>query len=811
MANNNELELRDYIEVLLRQKWIIVLVFLVTAISAGVGALYLVKPVYQASALLMISKPGYQVELEPKIKTSIPLEISIETYKNLIRSADLERKVIKKLGLDQPPDELTIEALNNMVSVEAVSKTDLIRISIKSGVPGKAKKIVDTWLALFIEENKDLGLRETKEAQSFIENQLEISEQNLFAAEEELCKFNEKSKIDSLKKEIEEKLTKMISYELKLGDVRISLKKEEAKLNQIKVQMAAQEKILTSADISQLTAGMKYSEAKNFIEEQLRLSKKNLDTKEEELKRFNEKSKIDSLKKEIEEKLTKMISYELKLGDVRISLKKEEAKLNQIKVQMAAQEKILTSEDISQLTAGMKYSEAKNFIEEQLRLSKKNLDTKEEELKRFNEKSRISILEKEIADKIGRIISSEGRLTDLKVLVKGKEAELNQAENQLAKQPETFVLTKSMYDDASFNQLTSELTPKEALLLKNLRFESEELNPLYTALRSRVANLKIDLDRYQSEAIQLTENITTLRKELEEARKEYAAEELELTNLEREVQVLRNTYRTLATKGEETKIATATPALQEKATSPTNPEYLKLQTELISGQISQEELLAEKNELAINITTLRKELEEAKKEYAAEELELTNLEREVEVLRNTYRTLATKGEEARIATATPALQEKATSLTNPEYLRLQAELISGQISQEELLAEKNELAENVNSYRTRIELIKKELAAQELTRSRLERIKNTANSVYDVVFQKAAETKIVVATEIEVVKIVSLAHEPENPVGSGKRRIVLIGGVLGLFMGIFIAFFVDYWKRTEKRKEPTPKVKGNQK
>ena len=429
MNNNNgeELELRDYIEVLLRRKWIIILVFFVTAISAGVGALYLVKPVYQASALLMISKPRYQVELEPKIKTFIPLEISLETYKNLIKSADLEEKVIKKLGLDQPPDELTIEALDKMVSVEAVPKTDLIKISVKSGVPGKAKEIVNTWVALFIEENKDLSLRETKEAQSFIENQLKISEQSLSLAEEEL--------------------------------------------------------------------------------------------------------------------------------------------------------------------------------------------------KQFNEESRISMLAKEIDDKIRRIISSEGRLTDLKVLIKQKEAELNQAGNQLAKQPETFVLTKSMYDDASFNQLISELTPQEASLLKNLRFKSETLNPLCTSLRSRVANLKIDLDGYQSEASQLTKNIT--------------------------------------------------------------------------------------------------------------------------------------------------------------------------------------------AYQTRIKQLRKELAAEELTKLRLERARNTANSVYNVVSQKAAETKIAVATETGVVKVVSLAHEPENPVGSGKRRIVLIGGALGLFMGIFIAFFVDYWKRTGRRKEPTPKVKGS--
>jgi len=550
MNNNNgeELELRDYIEVLLRRKWIIILVFFVTAISAGIGALYLVKPVYQASALLMISKPRYQVELEPKIKTPIPLEISLETYKNLIKSADLEEKVVKKLGLDQPPDELTIEALDKMVSVEAVPKTDLIKISVKSSTPGKAKEIVNTWVALFIEENKDLNLRETKEAQSFIENQLKISEQSLSLVEEELCEFNEESRIDSLKKEIEEKLTKMMSYELKLGDVRISLKKAEAKLSQIKREMAAQEKILASADIGQLTAGMKYSEAKDFIEGQLKLAKE-------------------------------------------------------------------------------------------------NLDAKEEELRKFNEETRISMLEEEIADKIRRVIGSEARLADLKVLIKEKEAELNQAKNQLAKQPETFVLTKSMYDDASFNQLTSELTPQEALLLKNLRFESEELNPLYTALRSRVANLKIDLDRYQSEATQLTKNTATLRKELEEA----------------------------------------------------------------------------------------------KKEYAAEELKLTRLEREVKVLRNTYMTLTTKGEEIKIATATPALQEKATSLTNPEYLKLQAELIGCQISQEELLAEKDELAKNISSYRTRIELLKKELAPQELTKSRLERIRNATYSVYDVVSQKAAD------------------------------------------------------------------------
>lgn len=45
----------------------------------------------------------------------------------------------------------------------------------------------------------------------------------------------------------------MISYELRLADIGVSLEKEKAKLNQIEEQMAVQEKILTSAGISQLT------------------------------------------------------------------------------------------------------------------------------------------------------------------------------------------------------------------------------------------------------------------------------------------------------------------------------------------------------------------------------------------------------------------------------------------------------------------------------------------------------------------------------------------------------------------------------
>ena len=84
--------------------------------------------------------------------------------------------------------------------------------------------------------------------------------------------------------------------------------------------------------------------------------------------------------------------------------------------------------------------------------------------------------------------------------------------------------------------------------------------------------------------------------------------------------------------------------------------------------------------------------------------------------------------------------------------------------------------------------------------SRLTRILETAKSIYEVISEKAAEVRITVATETGTIKIVSLAQEPNQPVGLGKKQIIGIGAIFGLFIGIFVAFFAEYWERTKRVK-----------
>ena len=192
----------------------------------------------------MISKPKYQVELEPKIQTQFTPEVSLATYESLIKDREVEEEVIKKLNLDQPPYELTPDNLQGMITIESLKNTNLIKMNLQTGDPKLAKDIANLWSSLFIEKNKDLNLQESKETQGFIEEQLKISNQNLSKIEEEIRKFNETNKIEIFENEIKGKAAKVLNYKLRIADVKLSLEKEIAKKEQFIVELNTQDKIL---------------------------------------------------------------------------------------------------------------------------------------------------------------------------------------------------------------------------------------------------------------------------------------------------------------------------------------------------------------------------------------------------------------------------------------------------------------------------------------------------------------------------------------------------------------------------------------
>jgi uncharacterized protein involved in exopolysaccharide biosynthesis len=272
------------------------------------------------------------------------------------------------------------------------------------------------------------------------------------------------------------------------------------------------------------------------------------------------------------------------------------------------------------------------------------------------------LLEKEIINKTNQIVNFNNRFVNVKILVEQEKTKIKTAEAQLKEQDKTFILTKSIFDDASLNQLISEISEEKALVLKNLKLKSEELNPLYTNLEGRIINSEINLETYQTEMAQIIENIDILENELKKAKEEFAIGKLKLTDLEREKKVLESTYAMLDNKMREMEIVPATPEIQQKIVRFTDPEYLNLQKQLIGLVIANKALLAEEKQLHEDIDIYSKRVGNLKKEQVENKLNFTQLNREYNVKEGLYHNIFHQAEELQLSSAEESDLLKITSL-----------------------------------------------------------------------------------------------------------------------------------------------------
>ena len=104
----DEINLMDYFQVIIKRKWLILVGTLLCLVIAGVVSFSMPK-VYEARTYLMITAPKYNVEFASKegSKISTPLfdTISAETFSKIILNEHTAKVVITKLGLDQPPHQ----------------------------------------------------------------------------------------------------------------------------------------------------------------------------------------------------------------------------------------------------------------------------------------------------------------------------------------------------------------------------------------------------------------------------------------------------------------------------------------------------------------------------------------------------------------------------------------------------------------------------------------------------------------------------------------------------------------------------------
>jgi capsular polysaccharide biosynthesis protein len=164
-----DLTLRDYLEVLRRAKWVMLLVILVVPTAAVLMALRQ-PPVYAASAQVLISRQNLATQLENLgDPTTLDPARTVNTYAQLARVPEVARRALEAAGMrDRGPSDLL-----GASSVDPMAESDLLLFTLSDTDPRIATRLVTEYAKAFVSYQGEVEVRALASARRSVQNRID--------------------------------------------------------------------------------------------------------------------------------------------------------------------------------------------------------------------------------------------------------------------------------------------------------------------------------------------------------------------------------------------------------------------------------------------------------------------------------------------------------------------------------------------------------------------------------------------------------------------------------------------------------------
>ena len=225
---NEEISLRELIEILIKRKNLIIITTLICILVTGVVSYFILDPVYESRMVLMASQFTDKVEASQLSGEGIDNlldslskypTMTLETYRQQIKAPRIMRETIADLGLEE---EYDIESLANAINLETIKDTNLITIKMEHNNPEKAAEIVNKVGENFVKFVSDKVKEHATNSSAYIEGQMSIEKEKLDESLEDLKAFlSEPRGVPELESELEARLEQITSYKTRLTDLKI--------------------------------------------------------------------------------------------------------------------------------------------------------------------------------------------------------------------------------------------------------------------------------------------------------------------------------------------------------------------------------------------------------------------------------------------------------------------------------------------------------------------------------------------------------------------------------------------------------------
>lgn len=258
----------DYLRVLIRRKWILVISF-VAIFGATAYYTFATDPVYQAATTIIINEDQGMQKALFSFPTLSQQNTIINNQVELLKSRSQAEEVIRTLREDPKRDSLKIiqgvkavntpefyRAVNELrgnLTISPVRETQLITILVRGPSPFEAAYLANTMARVYQSQDREFSQGEVSQIVEFLQEQLRQKEQELRASEEALKNFQESQGISFLSEEAQQLVNQVSQFETLYHTALTDLKTSETRLNYLKKQLG-DEKEKLEAKVSSISS-----------------------------------------------------------------------------------------------------------------------------------------------------------------------------------------------------------------------------------------------------------------------------------------------------------------------------------------------------------------------------------------------------------------------------------------------------------------------------------------------------------------------------------------------------------------------------
>lgn len=238
---SDEIDLREYLTVLFKWKWVIALLTGVAVLTSAIFSFFILPPVYETKVTLLVTNAAQnQQSLRPGTESSVVETVSripvmtLNTYMNQITSPYFLKRVIDELRLQIAP-----AALANAVTTQVLKDTNLIEVRVQNEDPELAMEIANTIATEFVAFVSETNQERMSKSLAFLREQKQALEKELQEAYARLKAIqSRKDNVVSLSRDISTKTEVIARLREDLARAQVERNLLEAGLKKIQEDLA---------------------------------------------------------------------------------------------------------------------------------------------------------------------------------------------------------------------------------------------------------------------------------------------------------------------------------------------------------------------------------------------------------------------------------------------------------------------------------------------------------------------------------------------------------------------------------------------